>query len=472
MINEWYRQAFEINTSIKLIINPENGNIVDANQAACDFYGYTKDEILHLKISDINCLSKQELIKEMELAKSEKRLYFLFQHKLKSGEIRDVEVYSGPITKDGETLLHSIIHDITEKNKFQRELKKNQAILRAMLDHTTSLIALLDKEGRRIIVNDRISQVFHSNEENLKGTLFWDVPWINYSESQVKKIQKAIKKCSEGIAANIPIEIIINNKTRILELHLNPVKNESNDVEYILAEGIEITERIQFEKDLRSSKQKAEEYSELLNSILESPEGIIVFSIDKNFKYTSFTAHHKEIMKNIWGKDIELGKSILEYITFPEDREKAKKNFQKALKGEHLTIIEEYGDHKLERTYWENRYSPIYSKDNKIKGITVFVLNITDRKKAESDLYLASQVFKQSSEAIMITDRNKELLLINSAFEILTGYSEEEVIGKDPKFLNSNSDDENFYDNIWKIIDSKGNWQGEVFIRKKDGKAF
>lgn len=120
---ELYRQMFINNTAVKLLIDPSDGAIQDANPAALDFYGYSLDEIRQLAISDINTASKKHLQEEMQRAKDEQRMYFLFKHRLKSGEVRDVEVYTGPVTLHGKPLLHSIIHDITDRVRYQNTLE-------------------------------------------------------------------------------------------------------------------------------------------------------------------------------------------------------------------------------------------------------------------------------------------------------------------------------------------------------------
>ena len=119
---ERYRQFFEVNSSIKLIIDPADERIVDANRAAVEFYGYPRESLIGRPISDINCLPSEEWQREMALAQEEKRLYFNFKHRLASGEIRDVEVYSGPSTVNGRTLLYSIIHDVTQRRQMETEL--------------------------------------------------------------------------------------------------------------------------------------------------------------------------------------------------------------------------------------------------------------------------------------------------------------------------------------------------------------
>jgi PAS domain S-box-containing protein len=114
---EQYRTLFHNNHTVMLIIDPENGAIVDANPAAASFYGWTAEELSHKNIREINLLSEEETKKEMQLARTKQRNYFLFQHRKKNGQVRDIEVYSSPIQLKGEVYLYSIIHDITERKQ-------------------------------------------------------------------------------------------------------------------------------------------------------------------------------------------------------------------------------------------------------------------------------------------------------------------------------------------------------------------
>ena len=127
---ELYHALFEKNTAIKLLIDPKDGAIVDANSAASEYYGYPHDKLTKMRISDINTLTAAELAEEMQKVLLEKKSYFNFKHKLFNGSIRDVEVYSSPIHIKGRTLLQSIVHDITERKRTEELLKKSENNLR------------------------------------------------------------------------------------------------------------------------------------------------------------------------------------------------------------------------------------------------------------------------------------------------------------------------------------------------------
>ena len=122
-----YRQMFQENRAVKLLIDPKSSEIVDANSAASNFYGYELDCLKQMKITDFNVLPIEEVVCNMEQALLREINCFQFRHRLASGEIRDVEVYSTPLELNGRSFLYSIVHDITERQRAERDLiRSNQ----------------------------------------------------------------------------------------------------------------------------------------------------------------------------------------------------------------------------------------------------------------------------------------------------------------------------------------------------------
>lgn len=109
-----------------LMVDPENGRIIDSNLAAQQFYGYSGEEMSALNISQINTLPLAELKATMADACAEKCEHFVFTHRLASGELRKIEAYAGPFRAGGKTLLYSIVHDITERERMATALADSE----------------------------------------------------------------------------------------------------------------------------------------------------------------------------------------------------------------------------------------------------------------------------------------------------------------------------------------------------------
>jgi len=107
-----------------VVSDPNTRKVLDASISACDFYGYTLDDLKQMSIEDVNISSKEEIQHEIEKVRRGEKNYFNFKHRLASGEIRDVEIYSSLINYEGKEVLFSIIHDITELKKQETENKK------------------------------------------------------------------------------------------------------------------------------------------------------------------------------------------------------------------------------------------------------------------------------------------------------------------------------------------------------------
>ena len=121
---EKFRRIFEDHSAIKLLIDPVLGNIIDANKSAAEYYGWNREDLRQMNIQQLNILPWEEIKKIIENVLSENRTQFEAQHRLKNGSIRDVEVFSSRIKIGNREVMHSIIHDITERKVAERELIK------------------------------------------------------------------------------------------------------------------------------------------------------------------------------------------------------------------------------------------------------------------------------------------------------------------------------------------------------------
>ena len=100
------------------------------------------------------------------------------------------------------------------------------------------------------------------------------------------------------------------------------------------------------------------------------------------------------------------------------------------------------------------------------------VRDITERKQAEENLRITASVFNNSKESILITDANNNIVDVNPAFSHITGYSREEVLGKNPKVLSSGRQDKDFYEAMWQALKQQKSWRGEIWNRRKSGETY
>jgi len=131
---ELYRQMFEEHGAVRLLVDPESGKIIDANTAASDFYGYPLEELKRKRIMEINTLPEAEVRQVLQKSVSNRRNHLFFKHRLASGEVRDVEVYSDPIEIKERKVLYSIVHDITGRKQAEEMLRYQVQLLQNVSD--------------------------------------------------------------------------------------------------------------------------------------------------------------------------------------------------------------------------------------------------------------------------------------------------------------------------------------------------
>ena len=145
-----YRRFFENSSSVMLIMDPRDGAIIDANQAAARFYGWSQRELLTMNISQINILTPQALLHEMQQARAAEQNYACFRHRRADGSVRHVESFSGPIDIGDRQLLYSIVHDVTERHKAEAEFRK----LSMAIEQSPESIVITNLDARIEYVNE------------------------------------------------------------------------------------------------------------------------------------------------------------------------------------------------------------------------------------------------------------------------------------------------------------------------------
>lgn len=160
-----FRNFFDKNSSTMLLVEPHTGEIIDANETAASYYGYTRSSLIGMKIGNINILPPELIAGEMERALKEKRKYFIFSHRMSTGEIRDVEVHSTPIESGGRELLFSIVHDITDRKRAE----ESTLITASVFNSSQEAIIISDANNAIIDVNPAFTKITGYSREEVIG---------------------------------------------------------------------------------------------------------------------------------------------------------------------------------------------------------------------------------------------------------------------------------------------------------------
>ncbi len=440
---EKYQSLFNDNHAAMLIIDPNTGDIVDSNIAASHFYGYSKEKLLKMKISDINILSEKEIFEEMQKARLEEKNYFTFKHRLVNGEIRDVNTYSGPIVLNGHKFLYSIIHDVTNEKKIEKALKqseKNLARAQALthvgnwiLDLDTKIAEGSDEYFRILGISRPEKYTFNQFNERVHG---------DDRKMRNELVSEALKKDKYP---DIDFRII-RPDGEIRYVHAEGEFEVENGKRMLFGTLQDITERKKLEDELRSARDHLEEQveertvelEEAYESIKESEERLIEaqriahlgnwdWNIEKDKLYWS-----DEIYRIFGFAPQEFGANYNAFMggVHPDDR-----NFVNKAVNDALNNIKPYNiDHRVlhpdgsERIVHEQGEVTFDEDNNPIRMIGT-VQDLTEQRIAEQQIRRLASIVESSNDGIFSINLNHDIKSWNRGAEKIYGYKSSEIIG-------------------------------------------
>lgn len=233
ILTDRLKAMFNSHEAVMLIIKPYTGEIIDANPSALRFYGYTRNELSKLFITDINMLPYTEVNKYKMLTLEKKQSVFIFPHRLSDGTIRLVEVYSCPIYDGQEKLLYSIIFDVTDREKYKKDLFKEKEVLSTTLNSIGDGVVTTDSVGLITGINKRAERILDLRSAEVEGISFEKIFNLRDGESK-RKIESPVQKVLElGEIVTLPSNTILvtkNNKSIHLEDSAAPIISQTGEI--------------------------------------------------------------------------------------------------------------------------------------------------------------------------------------------------------------------------------------------------
>ncbi|WP_432663601.1 PAS domain S-box protein [Wukongibacter baidiensis] len=267
-IKKYYREIFQKNNVAILIVDGDNGNIVNANLVACEFYGYRKNQIKKLKITEIDCLYKNEITERLQKSLDKHFQKLNSKHRLANNEIIDVEIHSGPLKMLEKKFVYLIIEDISERVKLENELKRRETQYRELFENASEAVffGAASEDGipeRFIDVNNRACNLLkYSKEKILKKS---PLEICFFKDYKNKFLNDSVNKVTKR--AVFETKIIVKNGVPVLvEISIHIFKLKEKVV--FLAIVRDITER-------KAVEEKIFQNSKLLEGVLEGITDII-----------------------------------------------------------------------------------------------------------------------------------------------------------------------------------------------------
>jgi len=268
---------------------------------------------------------------------------------------------------------------------------------------------------------------------------------------------------SSGVVINYPFQLYRKDGTIISVTDSARIINDKNGkLLYIEGSLIDVTKQKEAKQALIENERRYRAYTETMQDV------IAIVSVDGKLRYISPSVTE-------FGGYIpteEIGNEIFKYFAKKSELEYVLNKLQKVVLENEKGFLELLYQPKNRLAFpIELTYTSLPEKD-KTSNVLIVMRNISERKKAEQRIRMLSLAVEQSAIIMVITDLEGKIKYTNPAFTKTTGYTQEEVIGENPRILNAGTQAKSYYTKMWKKISSGKVWVGEFHNKKKNGDLF
>ncbi len=414
-----FRVLFENRHSVMLVLDPQDGAIVDANPAACQYFGWTLAELLKMKITDIGVQPAAEILASLSHSQTiQDGEQLFFRDRLANGEIRDVEVHRGPIRVGEKTLLFSITFDITERTRAQQALAQSQQRFSRMFQSSpAALVIKTMPDGRLLEVNESFMRLLEYKRVEVIGRSITDLDVYAIPEQRREILEQLAR---QGYAHDVEVALCSHSGKVLDTLASFDVIDLEGSQPLILGTYVDITERKRAERQLREDEQR-------LRSILETaldgfwsfdPRGKLL-EVNEAACYLSGYSRDELLEMYVWDLDVQESQDEIM---------------------EHIQRIISSGSSRFESIHrrkngalFDVEISVTYSA-SQLEQIFCFVRDISERKRAERELRESQEnlraLLDAIKESVLLIQPDGEVVIANQTVAARFGLSAEQLIGQ------------------------------------------
>ncbi|UCD10184.1 MAG: PAS domain S-box protein [Dehalococcoidales bacterium] len=414
LINEaTRRRILQDQSKDGIVVLDQNGKVVESNQRFAEMLGYPNDEMTQLTVFDWEYLFSPQQTLKMIRHVNEKGVHFETKHRRKDGVTYDVELSTNAATFGGQKLIFCVCRDITDRKRAEEALSRSEENFRNSFDISPLPILINKGRGEIIYANQAMLNLCGYKDLNeLKNTHITD----RHPAEYVDVIQERWRKWELGeevdnLEGQTTFIFRADGEIRHVEIISHSIVWDGEPVNQVIYR--DITDRWLGEKALRESEKK---YRELADCIPQ-----MILETDEKGNYT-IANRQSFIMTGYTQDDLERGVNFTQLLV-PDDRERAKENFQRLLNGEETGGTEYTVLRKDGTTFPVIAYSTAIIRDGERVGLRAVVIDITERKQAENEKELSLKI----QQLLNRSEEQREL--IRELLSLIKEFSDCEAVG-------------------------------------------
>ena len=445
-----------------ILLFAEDMRIIDANTRALEAYGMTLQELRQHTAQDLRAdLAKPTTEVDFSAALSPDGIRFETVHQRKNGTAFPVEVSARPIELEGRRHVLSTIRDITERKQAAAVLRESETRYRSLFDRASEGIIILSVEGELLAVNEAFAR--------MHGVPASEMQSLNLRDLDTPEILQLLPARMRRLQAgeNLTFETQhFHHDGHVFPLEVSASLISSGGKPFIQAFHRDITERKAAEAALRESEFRWK------FAIEGSGDGLWDWNVPAN------TVFYSPRWKQMLGfAEDEIGHSLDEWYSrvHPDDQARTMADVQAHLAGTESLYNNEHRVRCKDGSWkWILDRGVVVTRDaagNPQRMIGTHS-DITARKLAEEQLRTLSRLIEQAPLSVVITNLQGLIEYVNPKFCAVTGYTPDEVRGRNPRILKSGETSSEAYDEMWAAITRGQVWSGELHNRRKNGEVF
>jgi len=406
-----------------IVVLDVDAKVYEANQRFAEMLGYTLEEVRELHTWDWDKNFPPEQILEMGREVDEKGLHLETKHTRKDGSVIDVDISINGTMCGGQKLIFCVCRDITERKEMEEALRESEKKLRLISENSRDIICLHDPDHRYVYISPACKEILGYEPDELVGTN----PWELVHPEDIEALQKeGQEKVLQGMPALLSYRIRKKSgEYAWFESVSQLLKDGAGNVLGFVTSSRDITERKRAEEALGQSEEK---YRTILEEMEDS-----YFEVDLGGHLTFV---NNSVCRDLgYSREELIGMSYKDF-TIEDDIESVFRVFNEVYR----TDVPNKGfPWKTVRKdgvcgFAETSISVLRNDKGEIIGFRGVGRDVTERKKMEEAINLQrayfQQLFDNSPDAILMMATNDRAIQANRGFEVLFGYSNEEVKGR------------------------------------------